>query len=500
VDPHILQYVKVILTRLHSKALVVGLAIAVISFTMLGFGMMHNPKYETSITIYSDNSNVIKPLLEGQATVTMPRTERTRIVRETMFSHRVLDDVITLAFPDFILGDRQEAERLMAQLRAKVKVSAPANNYVQITYANEEPQVSYKVVNKLTSLFIEESAQNKRAESRSAFNFIDEQVKTYKSQLVEAENKLKSFEASNIDGLESQVNASIARLRVAIDELTINIEAEEVRIAALEVQLSNEGRFASNDYNARVYRDRLAQLELMLDTMTLNLRAQHPDVVDLKLQIQDLKRTIVEVENAKTAGMAENDLTGENRTNPIYEELSGKLSAAAVNVQTMRHRFSAYENRMKEQYERRVRVASNQADLSELTRDYSVTKQIYEDLLARKEKARITMTLDLTGQGVSYKILEPAAFPVLPTGIRFRHFALAGPPLGLIVVLGLFGASILFDNRVLFVEQLDDAFPGIVLGVFPSTESKDSKFRVAGFAVGFLATYSLAAFSFAIYV
>lgn len=498
-EQFILEYIRLIFKRIREKALWLGIGIAVISFVILGAGMTVKPKYETSITIYADNKNVIKPLLEGQAAVTTPKTERIRIVKETMYSPRLLEEILPVAYPSFTTEDTRVAEKLMGDLRSDIEVSAPASNYVQITYANESPRVSYQLVNKLTNLFIEESAKTKRTESKSAFNFIDEQVKSYKAQLVEAENKLKSFEAANVDGLESQVNASIDRLRAAIDEIAINIEAEEVRIAALEVQLADESRYASSDYNARVYRDRLALLESQLDTMRLSLRDQHPDVVELKLQIQDIKGTIVEVESARSTGIL-NETAGESRLNPIYEELSNQLSEARVNVQTMRHRLAANEARLDEQYKRRVRVAANQAELSELTRDYDVTKQIYEDLLGRKEKARISMTLDMTGQGVTYKILEPAAFPVLPTGIRFLHFVIAGPIAGVIVSLGVLVASVLFNTRVLFAAQLNESLPGIVLGVVPAIRTKrfNWTFAIAG-CITFIASYSTLAVAYNYY-
>ncbi|MDG1226124.1 MAG: hypothetical protein P8P11_06190, partial [Burkholderiales bacterium] len=416
-DPIILYYVREILNQIRQKLKWLTAGGAFLSFTVLLLGMGYNPKYETSITIYADNQNVIKPLLEGQAAVTVPKNERIRIVQETMFAPRLLDQVIKSSFEEtsFTTGT-DEMEDMMVALRKDITLSAPVNNYIKVSYDHEKPSVSYKVVNKITNLFIEESSQNKRAESKSAYTFIDEQVKSYKSQLVQAENKLKSFEAANIDGIDTQVSASISRLRAAIDEIAIDIEAEEVRIAALEVQLANENRTTRSDYNARVYRDRLAQLESQMDTLKLNYRDEHPDVIDLKLQIQDLKRTIIEVESANRNAIQNNDdLTGENRLNPIYEELSNQLSKAKVEVQTKRHRLTANESRLQDQYQRRVRVAANQADLSELTRDYSVTKEIYEDLLERKERARISMTLDLAGQGVTYKVLEPAIFPVLPS-------------------------------------------------------------------------------------
>lgn len=495
----ILQYVRAILKQIVNR---IGLIIAcasVVSFIVLAIGMLYKPKYETSVTIFADNQNVIKPLLEGQTAVTLPKNERIRIVQEIMFSPRILQQVVRSSFDPSRFGTDDLMESATKNLRDDISISAPADNYIKITYDNADPEVSYAVVNKITSLFIEESAQNKRSESKSAYTFIDEQVKSYKSQLVEAENKLKAFEADNVDGVESQVNSSIARLQSLIDETSVDIEAGEVRISALEAQIASESRYVTSDYSARVYRERLAQLEQQLETLKLNYRDEHPDVVDLKLQIQDLKRTIVEVENSnqkKSNQGGSDDLTGE-KLNPIYEELSNQLADAKVNVQAMKHRLAANQRRLEEQYKRRQRVAANQAELSELTRDYDVTKNIYEDLLERKERARISMTLDLAGQGVTYKILEPAAFPTVPAGLSFMYFAIAGPIIGLIIPLGIMVAWVVLDPTIRFSEQLNEIYPGIVLAVLPPAKKAKRSWKKIGLSTaGVVATYAIATISF----
>ena len=174
----IFQYIQEIHKQLKIRTLWLIAGGALISFAVLIVGMNFEPKYETSVTIFADNQNVIKPLLEGQAAVTVPRNERIRIVQETMFAPRLLDQVVKATFGNqTIMTGSDEMEEAMTELRKTINLSAPASNYITISYSNVSPNTSFKVVNKITSLFVEESAQNKRAESKSAYTFIDEQVK-----------------------------------------------------------------------------------------------------------------------------------------------------------------------------------------------------------------------------------------------------------------------------------------------------------------------------------
>lgn len=464
----IVAYAGVLIREIFSRRYWLFGGFALVSFVILAVGMRWEKEFDTAITIYADNQNVIKPLLEGGAPVTMPRSERIRVVREVMFSPRLLRKVVTAIADDPSALNEGGVEEQMVELRQNVDISAPADDYIKIEYSHVSPEVSYQVVNKIVNLFIEESAATKRAESKSAYTFIDEQVKSYKGQLVEAENKLKAFEAANVDGVDADVTTSIARMRQNIDEISIEIEAQEIRVQAQEAQLAQENRFAARDYRATVFRERLAQLESAMDTMRLSLRDEHPDLVDLRMRITELKTTIIEVESQNNA----NTEVDESNLNPFYEQLNTALGNGRVDLQAARHRHEAYKSRLEEQYKRRVRVASNQAELSELTRDYSVTKQIYEDLLERKERARISMTLDLAGQGVSYKVLEPAVFPVTPVGLRLIHFAVAGPVVGSLAPLGILVILVFLSPGIKVPQQLEKAYPGIVLAVVPRRPKK----------------------------
>jgi capsular polysaccharide biosynthesis protein len=83
------------------------------------------------------------------------------------------------------------------------------------------------------------------------------------------------------------------------------------------------------------------------------------------------------------------------------------------------------------------------------------------------------MTLDIEGQGVSYRIQEPATFPLKPSGLHFIHFALIGPLLGLILPLGLLIAYVMFDPHLRSARTLQKQLPDDIqlIGVIPHYRS-----------------------------
>ncbi|MEM7375863.1 MAG: hypothetical protein AAF460_00005, partial [Pseudomonadota bacterium] len=64
-------------------------AFAVIAILMLVLGWFYKPKFESSVTIFADNQNVIAPILEG-ATAQTQVADSEAIAREIIFSRDIV--------------------------------------------------------------------------------------------------------------------------------------------------------------------------------------------------------------------------------------------------------------------------------------------------------------------------------------------------------------------------------------------------------------------------
>lgn len=458
------QIIKAVIRELLLHRAAVVACFSIVSLFVLAAGFFWPTKFESQAVIFADESNIIKPLLEGSAQTTKV-VNRSAVVREVIESRRLLTAVVTDA--GLLKGGESpsEIEEITNRVRANLDVSAFGSDqhYIKIGYVTNSADVAYKVTSTITDGFLKDSADTKRRESREAYSFIDKQVNSYKNQLQTAEQALKEFNAQNIDGTEDTVNARIDTLRSQIEETRLNIESLETRRISLESQVARESKYSKSDYRTSVYLQQIANLKSKLETLKLSLTDTHPDVVNLSLQIADLEK--LQSEDAASPKKSRDD--GSAELNPLYNELRSKLADVKVDLQTNISRLASTEKLLEAEFERRKRIASSKAELAELTRDYTVTKGIYEDMLERKEKARLSMTLDIEGQGVSYKIQEPAAYPLTPIGLRFLHFFIAGPILGILIPLGFFVVFLQFDTRIRFVEQLKDEMQLPVLASVP---------------------------------
>jgi polysaccharide chain length determinant protein (PEP-CTERM system associated) len=479
----LMQYVDVVFREMWRRKFLCLFGFALVSFLVLTFGLFWNAKFEASTTIFADNQNILKPLLAEQAAQKKVQNQSS-VVKEMMHSPRILKKVVENIYG---LDSFESAEALgekVNKLREKLLVKGVGGNYIKVSYSDTSPDETYRVINGVVDVFIKTSADEQRSQSREAFLFIDNQVKQYKDQLLLAEERLKNFRTLNFDGRDSDVDTSISNLRTQIENLKIDLDEDQIIIGLLKKQLAKESEFSSSRIQTDVYGERLANLVSEKNTLLMTYTEDYPDVVSLSYQIDDIRKAIKDANEAKSSNTQaeKNDGKGDDAVlNPLYQELRSRLSLVQTEVKTKQNRLVAFKGLKEKEFERRKRIAERGAEESELTRDYNVTKRIYEDMLERKEKARLSMTLNIEGQGVTYRIQEPALPPLTPAGLRFIHFVLLGPFLGLFAIIGLALLYVMLDPRIRFPALLS-GLDVVTLAVIPHVKTPFTK-RIVRFDI-----------------
>ena len=418
---------------------------AFVSLSVLVVGLIWPQKYQSTLTIFADDQNIIRPLMEGSA-VTTKITDRASAAKETLFSRRVLFPLVENVD---VWGGQEttkiQKEQKLAQLRSAIIVKNKGKNYFSIQYRDSDPSRTFLVTQKLGQLFIQETGAEKKEESRSAYSFVDKQVKVYQTQLKVSEDKLKYFLSENVDGTEASVNMRLSDLRTQIEQAELERDEQTTKKTSVSDQIKRVSKTVKQESVGSAIKLRINALETRLETLRLNYHDSYPDVIVLKKQIADLKSAVEEESgNKTTSGRQETELI----VNPLHQELQSALAKTQTRIKTIDTRIDSLNTLLKQEYARMERIQSNKAKLAELTRDNTVNQGIYNDLLKRREKARVSMHLDIEGQGLSYKIHEPADFPLGPIGFKFLHFAIAGLILGLLTPIALLIVYLQVDPRV----------------------------------------------------
>ncbi len=401
--------------------------------------------------------------------------DRGRIAREIIFGRQLMQKILEIGGWLENNPTPLEQEFIMEGIKANTTVSNVGQNLVRISYKNQDPEKAYIVTKGFADLFIEGSLNKKIMESKAAFEFIDMQVKQYEQKLKNSEEALKKFREENVDfrsGAEVEVRQRITRFRTQIEELEQQLREAKITKVSLQQQLSGESEAAAGLSRAEQLRSRIAELQSNLDNLRLSYHETYPDIIKIKHQIRELRTAMVNAEKRRERSKREAEEKGilfideSIRANPIYQQLQSDLYETNTLIATLNGRLEETRKLLQQELERNIRISAAEAELTSLTRDYNVNNDIYQDLLRRRENARVSMNLDTEHRGLSLSISEPAYLPLSPSGPRYIHFVLIGIALGIALPVGFFYLLKLYVPRICEASDVEEVYEIDVIGQF----------------------------------
>ena len=388
-------------------------------------------RYEASARVYVDTQSVLRPLLSGLAV--QPNVDQIVVMMSrTLVSRPNLEKVIRMADMDIKLKTPEDREAMIARLNKGLTIkSAGRENLYTIAYSDQNPQEAKRVVQSLLTIFVEGSLGDKRKDSDSARRFIDEQLKAYGEKLVAAETAVTEFKRKNMGLMGTDGRGFYARIQEAsalVSQARLELkEAENARDAMKKLMagenempsLIDERTVAEGAPNPEVDA-RIQALQKTLDQLRLTYTDKHPDIIGtLRImdQLKEQKKREAEErqkEAAEKAKLKKPAPTQAQSQNPVYQQLSMSLAAAESGVASMKARVAEYERRYNELKGLANAVPQIEAEYTQLTRDYEVTRNNYEKLLSRRESAQISGDMESNANVMDFRVIDPPQVPSVP--------------------------------------------------------------------------------------
>jgi polysaccharide chain length determinant protein (PEP-CTERM system associated) len=143
--------------------------------------------------------------------------------------------------------------------------------------------------------------------------------------------------------------------------------------------------------------------------MSTRLTPAHPDMIALRRQISRLEeQSKKEPADAATApGKAQ-------IANPVYDRVKFSLVDAEMTLASAQRRLKQAEREQEGLEEKARAMPGVQAQAQDLDRDYVVKKKNFDELLARREQARIAEAADTTADKIQFRVIDPPQVPVIP--------------------------------------------------------------------------------------
>jgi len=445
-------------------------------------------EYNSEARIHVDAETFLKPLL-GKMAVQNNIYNQVAMMRQTLISRPNIEKVIRMTDQDLLINNDKEMEKKIDEIMKKIGIKIQAANLFTISYSNESPAVAKAVVQSLLNIFMEENLGQNRKDLTSAVRFIEDQIREYEEQLEISEQRASEFRQKNMAFLSdksyfqkyelsmkevNEVKQSLSEHYNRRKQLEDNLKA----IPAFIPSTSRGSTSGSGGQNSAI-QNRINLMESRLDELyARGYKDQHPDVRIVINQIEGLKEKRKKELEAFSKALENNDTealqaTGGVMANPVYDQLNLKLIDLDGEIASLQSRLRNKEAAAKKLQSMAHRIPEVEAELARLNRDYGVLKNNYNQMLSKREAAKISSNLETNTDRVRFRIIDPpqeAREPASPNRLLLV--------IGVLVAglgAGVFSGFVLSQMHATYSTErnLRDAFPYPVLGCITILRSKE---------------------------
>ena len=417
------------------------------------------PKYQASTRVYLNADPILTPLLRGLAIDDNP-ARQVDYLQRTLLSRANLEQVIKLSDLDRKLHQEDShtaKEALIQELTRNVFIQAQTENLITIGYVYQDGTIARDVVQALLTVFSENAAGRNRNQMENAKRFIDQELRSYEEQLKAAEKRRADFREkfadliTIYDGATSRLDAG--RNRIA--QLELDAADARSRRDSLQKDLNTIPKTVSIDAagpqviiagQPTGYRARTEAARAKLEELRTRFTDQHPDVIAIQKQIQELESKASKDNSGDGPSNRKSEIA-----NPVYEQVKLRLVEAETALVGVERRLKLAQDEQTQLEDRAQKAPGVQAQAENLDRDYNVTKRNYEELVQRREQARMGEAADTKANKIEFRVIDPPQVPLSPMSPN-RPMLLSG------VLVAAIGAAVFLPILLL---QLDKSFTSL---------------------------------------
>ena len=100
---------------------------------------------------------------------------------------------------------------------------------------------------------------------------------------------------------------------------------------------------------------------------------------------------------------------------PVYQGMRSMLAETEANVAELEVRVAEYDLRVVELESKVNNIPEIEAELKQLDRDYSVIAGQHQELLERREAARLSEDVEQNASDVTFRVIDPPFVPLEPS-------------------------------------------------------------------------------------
>jgi polysaccharide chain length determinant protein (PEP-CTERM system associated) len=451
--------------RRRAKVILIPALIAPLGGFLISYGF--TAKYTSQSLILVEGQKVPENMV--QPVVSQDLTARMATLQQQVMSQTNLEPVVERVFPgknSQELGAIIDAIRLnmtvepvvsdLSQISSKKKPGAQGSAVpgFNVNYSASSPREAQQICNELTALLVNENLKSVQAAASGTSDVLSKGLEDAKHNLDELDAKLAEFKKQNggqlpgdeennlkiLMGLNSQLEANTQTLNRA--------QQDKAYTESMLAQQLGAWKSSQSSTNPQTLEKQLSDLQSALLGLQARYTADHPDVIKTKADIAELKKKLAEINQASSEA-----------TDTSSEKASATEPAEIRQLRLQIHQYGdliAGATREQKRYQQEIAMYQGRVTLSPaveeqykgLTRDYDNAQKSYQDLLAKKSTADLTVKMNNQSEGERMFILNPANLPDSPSFPNRLLFAVGGLGAGLALGVGLAMWLELRDNSI----------------------------------------------------
>lgn len=447
-----------------------------LAFLTLVIAVIWPPTFRAGATILIEQQEIPQELV--RSAISSFADQRVQVISQRVMTTQNLMALIERysLYPD--IRESKPREVLLQKMRSDISLKMISADVIDprsgrptqatiaftISYQNRSPDLTLKVANELSTLFLNENLTSRTQMAEQTTAFFSEEAAKQQAHINELDKKLADFKQKHQESLPelAQLNEQVS------DRTGLELHDAENRIAAIDSQqILLRAQLAQLNPTSQVYsdtgqrvmgvEDRLKALRSQLASYKARYAPGHPDIVntereiaglekegksedkagDIARQLSEAKAQLARAQEKYSAdhpdvirlkhlteelqkelsaqpGAGDAQKIQAHADNPVYIQVKGQLDALIVEHQSAEAKRDELHAKLDDFERRLARAPAVERDYRELARDLESAQLKYQQIRAKQGDVQVSENLETERKGERFTMIEPPLPPEKP--------------------------------------------------------------------------------------
>lgn len=326
---------------------------------------------------------------------------------ELMKSREVLNPIIEKV--DLTNEEREKMRTEDFLKKYLVITNTKKTDLINIAAYGKTPEEAQMISQMVADNFLDLMTKLNKEDNSSTLKFLDERIKIAKEEMETAENKLAAYQQEHkIYAPDEQAKAIIANLNnydTTIAQLQAQSEGDSAKLAGVTSQLEQQNASlleynVSDNTNIGNIRESIVNKRVELVGLQQQFTDEHPDVIKAKEELNSLEKSLSD-EIAKAVNSQSVTLS------PVQSNLLKDKISTEVQISVNNASLEALKAKQAESQENIATLSADSVEYMRLSREATITGQVYTSLVQNYEQTRIQEAKD----SMDIQIIDAADLP-----------------------------------------------------------------------------------------